>query len=77
MEEMNDKEICNFVKAAIETLEEKKKNEVMKAVGQFVYNPAIGEINKQIANFQNKCKHINTDGKGQCIYCKKQIESTR
>ncbi|MBQ2884992.1 MAG: hypothetical protein IJE43_14675 [Alphaproteobacteria bacterium] len=77
MEEMNDKELCIFVKAAIETLEEKKKNEVMKAVGQFVYNPEIGEINKQIINFQNKCKHINVDGKGQCIYCKKQIESKR
>lgn len=77
MEGMTDKEVCNFVKAAVDTLEEKKKDEVMKTVGQFVYNPTIGEINKQIANFQKQCKHLDVNIQGQCIYCKKQLELKR
>ena len=77
MEEMTDREKCNFVKAAIDTLQEKKKEEVMKCVGEFVFNPAIGELNKQIESFQKQCKHLDVKPNGKCVYCGKQINSVR
>jgi hypothetical protein len=76
MEEMTDQEICNFVKTSIESLQNQKKEEVMKCVGDFVFNPKIGELNKQITNFQKQCKHLALEG-GKCIYCGKQIENLR
>lgn len=77
MENMSDKELCDFCQAAITTLTAEKKEEVMKCVGQFVFNPKIDEINKKIANFQKQCKHLQTDTKGKCCYCGKQIENIR
>lgn len=79
MENMTEQEICNFVKVAIKTLEEEKKEEVMKCVGQFVHNPKIDEINQKIASFQKQCKHLDTTLKnsGKCPYCGKQIMQTR
>ena len=63
---------CLFCKKAIDSLLEEKKEEVMKTVGEFVINPKIKEINKEIAVFQQKCTHLKLDG-GKCAYCKKQI----
>lgn len=77
MENITDKEQCNFVKAAIETLESQKKDEVMKCVGQFILNPKIEELNKQITSFQKQCKHIDIGPNGKCIYCGKQMHGTR
>lgn len=77
MEDMTDIEHCAFIKAAVETLENKKKDEVMKCVGQFVYNPEIAKLNKQIDNFQKQCKHLETKPNGKCAYCGKQISTTR
>lgn len=73
MENITDKEVCNFVKAAINTLEQEKKEEVMKCVGTFVMNPRISEINKQIEQFQKQCKHIGTNNISKCPYCGKQM----
>lgn len=77
MENMTDKEICDFCQAAIKTLTEEKKEEVMKCVGQFVYNPKIKEINQKINNFQKQCKHLNIKADGKCAYCEKQISAIR
>ena len=77
MENMSDKEKCEFVRTAINTLQDKKKEEVMKCVGQFIYNPEIEKLNKQIANFQNQCKHLDVKPNGKCAYCGKQISLTR
>ena len=77
MENMSDQEICNFCKSAIETLQNKKKEEVMKCVGNFVYNPKIAEINQKIVMFQKQCTHLKVSATGQCCYCKKQISNIR
>lgn len=74
MENMTDKEICDFCQSAIKTLEEQKKDEVMKCVGAFVLNPKIEEINKKITTFQKQCKHLNIKPNGKCAYCNKQIK---
>lgn len=76
MEDMTDEEVCNFCQSAIKTLNEEKKEEVMKCVGQFVYNPKIEEINKKIMNFQKQCKHLSAVN-GKCSYCGKQISSIK
>ena len=77
MEGMTDKEICDFCQVAIKTLEDEKKDEVMKCVGTFVLNPKIEEINKKIANFQKQCKHLNVGPDGKCAYCHKQKKKKR
>ena len=77
MGDMTDMEQCAFIKVAVETLESKKKDEVMKCVGQFVFNPEISKLNKQIENFQKQCKHLDTKSNGKCSYCGKQISSIR
>jgi len=77
MENMTDKELCDFCKVAIKTLTEEKKEEVMKCVGEFIHNPKIDELNKKIVSFQNQCKHLSLDSKGKCVYCGKQIETIR
>ena len=77
MENMTDKEICDFCQSAIKTLNDEKKEEVMKCVGQFILNPKIEEINKKIITFQNQCKHLVVEGNGKCKYCGKQIEAVR
>lgn len=77
MENISEKEKCNFVKAAIATLEEQKKEEVMKCVGQFILNSKIEEINKQIASFQKQCNHIEKTPGGKCAYCGKQLTQIR
>lgn len=77
MEGMTDREICDFCQSAINTLNQEKKEEVMKCVGQFVYNPKIGELNKKIENFQRQCKHLDVRPDGKCKYCGKQISLTR
>lgn len=77
MEGMTDKEICDFCQVAIKTLEDEKKDEVMKCVGTFVLNPKIEEINKKIANFQKQCKHLNVGPDGKCTYCHKQMSLKR
>ena len=48
MENMTDEELCDFCKSAIKTLEDEKKEEVMKCVGTFIRNPKIDEINKNL-----------------------------
>lgn len=75
MEEMNKEELCVFIKNSIHTLEQEKKEEVMKCVGQFVLNDRIVELNKQIASFQKQCPHDGTIGK--CAYCGKQLGNVR
>lgn len=77
MGNMTDEELCDFCKSAIKTLENEKKEEVMKCVGTFIRNPKIDEINKKIATFQNQCKHIKVDEFGKCVFCKKQISNVR
>lgn len=77
MEDMTEKELCDFCKSAIKTLMEEKKEEVMKCVGTFVHNEKIDEINKKISTFQNQCKHIDIDITGKCKYCGKQLKSIR
>ena len=79
MEDMTEQELCNFVQMAIKTLENEKKEEVMKCVGQFVHNPKIDEINQKIASFQKQCRHLNAtlNSSGKCPYCGKQIMQTR
>lgn len=77
MEEMTEEEICNFCQTAIKTLENEKKDEVMKCVGTFIFNPKIEEINKKIANFQKQCKHLSIKPDGKCAYCNAQIELKR
>lgn len=77
MENMSDKEICNFVQAAIKVLEEEKKEEVMKCVGQFVHNPKIDEINARILQFTVQCKHLDIKPNGRCAYCNTLITSTK
>ena len=77
MEEMNAQDICNFVQAAITTLMEQKKAEVMKCVGEFVYNDKIKEINEQIISLQKQCKHLAVGAGGKCNYCGKQIIKLR
>lgn len=77
MEGMTDKEICDFCQVAIKTLEDEKKDEVMKCVGTFVLNPKIEEINKKIANFQKQCKHLDVKPDGKCVYCHKQMSLKR
>lgn len=77
MENMTDQEICNFCKSAVETLRNEKKEEVMKCVGDFVYNPKIGEINQKIAMFQKQCKHLQVKPDGKCAYCGAKISLTR
>ena len=58
MDNMSEQEICDFCQSAVKALTEEKKEEVMKCVGQFVYNPKIGEINKKIAIFQKQCNDL-------------------
>lgn len=71
---MTDQEHCCFIKENIDNLEQMKKDEVMACVGQFVLNPKIDKINRQIAMFQSQCKHLEViDGK--CTYCKKQVSA--
>lgn len=77
MENMTDKELCNFVQAAIKTLTDEKKEEVMKCVGQFVHNPKIDEINAKITSFQKQCKHLDVKPNGKCAYCDAQVSLTR
>lgn len=77
MEGMTDKEICDFCQVAIKTLEDEKKDEVMKCVGTFVLNPKIEEINKKIVNFQKQCKHLDIKPDGKCAYCHKQMSLKR
>ena len=76
MENLTDKEWCFSIQTSIGILEQQKKDEVMKCVGQFVLNDKIQSINKQIAMLQQQCKHLDLEH-GKCIYCKKQIESIR
>lgn len=77
MDNLSDKELCNFCQAAIKTLTEEKKEEVMKCVGTFIKNPKIEEIDKKINSFQKQCKHLNIESNGKCSYCGKQIKLTR
>lgn len=77
MEGMNDKELCNFIRSAIKTLEDEKKEEVMKCVGTFVVNPRIKELNEQITSFQKQCKHTGISNIQKCPYCGKQLYETR
>ena len=77
MENMTDKELCSFCQAAIKTLTDEKKEEVMKCVGEFIHNPKIDELNKKIVSFQNQCKHLTINPNGKCAYCGKQIETIR
>ena len=77
MENMSDKELCDFCQAAITTLTAEKKEEVMKCVGEFVYNPKIAEINKKIAIFQKQCKHLKVKPDGKCAYCDAKISLKR
>ena len=65
------------VENELETSLQLKKEEVMKCVGEFVFNPAIGELNKQIESFQKQCKHLDVKPNGKCAYCGKQINSVR
>lgn len=76
MENLTDKEWCFSIQTSINLLEQQKKDEVMKCVGQFVLNDKIQSINKQIAMFQQQCKHLDLEN-GKCIYCKKQIGTIR
>lgn len=76
MDEMTKQDKCNFIKAAVNTLTEQKKEEVMKCVGQFVFNPKIAELNKQIENFQKQCPHEGANGI-KCPYCGKQLSEIR
>ena len=46
MDNMSEQVICDFCQSAVKALTEEKKEEVMKCVGEFVYNPKIAEINK-------------------------------
>lgn len=75
MEEMSKEDLCMFIKNSIHTLEQEKKEEVMKCVGQFVLNNRIIELNKQIANFQKQCPHDGTTDK--CSYCGKQLGNVK
>lgn len=77
MKNMTDKEICEFCYSAIKTLEEEKKDEVMKCVGAFVLNPKIEKINEKITHFQKQCKHLKIDSNGKCTYCHKQLENKK
>jgi len=77
MENMPDKELCLFIKQAVNTLYDQKKEEVMKCVGQFVLNDKIVELNKQISNFQKQCKHLDLDTQGRCVYCREQIHKIK
>ena len=76
MENLTDEDLCFAIQTSIGLLEQQKKDEVMKCVGQFVLNDKIQNINKQIIAFQNQCKHPKLEN-GKCIYCKKQIEIMR
>ena len=77
MENMTDKELCQFIKISIDSLTEQKKDEVMKCVGTFVRNEKIEELNKQINNFQKQCKHLILNPNGKCAYCGKTIQSVK
>lgn len=77
MENMTDKEVCEFCQSAIKTINEEKKEEVMKCVGQFVLNPKIEELNKKISTFQKQCKHLTVKPDGKCAYCGKQMTQIR
>lgn len=77
MEDMTDQEVCNFCQAAVHALNEEVKEEVVKCVGKFVYNPKIGELKKKIENFQKQCKHLDVAPNGKCKYCEKQLTETR
>ena len=77
MDNLSDKELCNFCQTAIKTLMEEKKDEVMKCVGTFIHNSKIEEINQKIESFQKQCKHLDIKSNGKCVYCDKQITLTR
>ena len=77
MDNMSEQEICDFCQSAVKALTEEKKEEVMKCVGQFVYNPKIEEINKKIAIFQKQCKHLQVKPNGRCAYCNAEISLKR
>jgi hypothetical protein len=67
---MNDYQLNIHKK--IEQLQEKKKQEVMKAFNTFVLNEEVNKIDEEILEYRMQCKHeLITNNK--CDICGKHI----
>ena len=50
-----------------------KKEEIKKSAAEFVFNPAIKNYEKEIANLQEQCNHRIIEN-NKCTVCGKTME---
>ena len=68
---MTDFELNIFTK--VKELNELKKEEIKKSAAEFVFNPAIKNYEKEIADLQEQCNHRIIEN-NKCTICGKTME---
>lgn len=68
---MTEFELTIFTK--VKELKELKKEAIIRSATEFIYNPAIKQYDKEIAEIQEQCKHGIVE-KNKCKICGKTME---